>query len=325
MANVEKVWFVPPNSTDLESRYQLSQNSQVVKPAQQLTVSLVSAMVTKDLDGFLRGKNDLMIVTKSALGERPKVDRIHYFESEIPARRVLKDFYSDTVFISDDYTGERLWMEMNIVEVDTNAGDRKDAIGAFTALATTAGAVFPAIIPYAMVSSSVLRVTERLVAALEKDLDVVKVPIALYSGTPSPGRGLLQVGTYVAFATEIDGSRYCLTNGGEVQRKDGSQVDVSYVCFQVDTDKAVSPEFVITQRVATLLTQMQAKQTGSSARSAFEFIKETLQVYSSYRKLERYLRLLNKKEKTQEECALVERLKKELEQDDLLKGFLSKP
>lgn len=111
---------------------------------------MVAAVVAEDLDGIFRGKNDILVLSKTSMGEEPLVERIHFFEEEVPKGHPIKHMLAENLFIADDYNGiDKLWLEINVLEIDTNTGERKAAVKAFQSLAATAGAVFPAILPYA--------------------------------------------------------------------------------------------------------------------------------------------------------------------------------
>jgi hypothetical protein len=228
--------------------------------------------------------------------------------------------FADTVFITDDYDGiSRLWLELLVVEVDTESGERKAAVQAFQSLAAKAGAVFPVMLPYAFAASAVTGVLEKLVAALEQDKNVIKVPFSLYPGKPRPGKAPLQEGAYVAFAHPEDPAEYRLHSNGLLTSGNGPSA-VSYAVFDVSPTEEPSPRYVVSQKVATLLTQMK-KGNPASAMSTIDFLDDTLTQYSNFRKLERYLELKNKKgARTGEEKALMEHLAGV----DALKPFLPK-
>jgi len=51
----------------------------MIEAAQPFTASMVTVVVAEDLDGILRGQNDILVLTKSFLGEQLRVERIHYY------------------------------------------------------------------------------------------------------------------------------------------------------------------------------------------------------------------------------------------------------
>ena len=131
----DTIWFVLPKTKELVSPYELTSESKVIEAAQPFTVSMVTVVVSEDLDGIFRGRNDILVLTKSSLGEQPFVERIHYYEEEVPKGKPIRNMFADNVFVTDDYNGiDRLWLELNVVEVDTDTGERKAAIKAFQSL-----------------------------------------------------------------------------------------------------------------------------------------------------------------------------------------------
>jgi len=315
----DTVWFVQPKSKELVTPYELHQGSDRILAAQPFTVSMVAAVVAEDLDGIFRGKNDILVLTKSSMGEQPLVERIHFFEGEVPKGHPIRHMLAENVFVSDDYNGiDKLWLELNVVEVDTDTGERKAALRAFQVLASTAGAVFPAMLPYAFGASAAVGIIEKLISALEKNKHVVKVPFALYPGDPRPGKPPLQKGTYVCFAQPQDPSGFRLHSSGLLSSGDEPS-EVSYSVFDIAPVKQLSPKFVISQKVATLLTQMQ-KGNQNSAIATIDFLSDTLSQYSNFKKLNRYLELKEKQNPTDEERTLMS----EIEKVEILKPFLPK-
>ena len=301
----DNVWLVLPGKKDLVSPYELYDTSSVIVAAQPFTVTMVNVVVAQDLDGFLRGKNDILILTRSSMGEQPFVERIHFYEEEIPKGKPINNLFADTVFVTDDYSGtDRLWLELNVLEIDTDSDERKAAINAFRSLAATAGAVFPVVAAFAFASSSVASVVEKLFSAFERDKDVVKVPFALHPGSPRPGKAPLQAGTFVVFSQPQDPAKYKLESNGSLT-SNGAAPDVSYAVFNISPQAEVSPDFVLNQKIATLLTQINVGNP-NSAKGTMEFLDSTLTEYSNFIKLKRYLELKKKVNLSEEEKNLME-------------------
>ncbi len=314
----DAVWLVNPNTKKLVTPYEELPKCERLVAAQPFTVNMLSVVVAEDYDWIFGGDNDILVISKCSMGEQPEVQRIHFYEEEIPKGHPIKHMLAENVFMTDDYNGtDRLWLEIYVVEVDTDTRGRKAAVKGFQSLAATAGAIFPVIAPYAFGGSAVVSVTEKLVSALEKDTRVIKVPFAMYPGVPRPNRAPLQAGTYVAFAQAQDPSGFKLENGLLTTSKKASEV--SYAVFEVVPKKQVSPKFVVGQKVATLLTQMK-EDNPNSALAAIDFLKDTLTQYENFKKLNRYLQLKSEKVVSDEEKALLTAIEKM----DVLKPFLPK-
>lgn len=301
-------FYIPPSTKTLISPYESHPKGKLIPVAKPFTVSMLAAVVAEDLDGFLRGKNDVLIMSKSAMGEQPKVDRIHFYEEEVPAGKPIKNIFADTVFVDDDYEGERLWLEFNIVEVDTTDSERETAVRAFQSLAGTAGAVFPVALPYTFAASAAAGLLHKLTNALEDDDQVIRTTFALYGNGGSVGRAALREGVYVMFPQPQDPSHFKLEPNGTLSRG-GKAPGVSYAVFDIRPQKQVSPSFVINQKMATLLTQL-SDGNDNSAQSSIKFLEDTLIEYSNFRKLERYLELKEKQDLTAEEKDLMAEIAK---------------
>lgn len=305
----DNIWLVLPKKDELVSPYDLYDTSKRIAAAQAFSVTMTNAVVAQDLDGIFRGKNDILLLSKSSLGAQPEVERIHYYEEGVDAGKPLKNLLANSVFVTDDYNGkDRLWLEMNVLEIDTDTGERKAAVQAFQGLASTAGAVFPAAVPYAFGVSAAVTVVEKLISALEEDEKVVKVPLSLHADEPGPGRAPLQVGSFIAFAQPVDPEKYRLDKNGNVyQRANNKPSEVSYCVFTVRPEPEVVPDYVLSQKVATLLTQIQ-KGNKNSALGTIAFLQDTLTQYSNFKKLQRYRGLIGKASPTAEEKALLEEI-----------------
>lgn len=318
----EKVWHVNPTTKGLVSAYEVQPYAKRLFTAQPFTVSLKTVMVADDLDGWPRGDNDLLLTTSASLGEAPKVQRVHYYAEEIKPKVVLKSFYAETMFVCEDYSAtDRLWLEIKVIEIDTDTGERKALTNTFSKLAATAGAVFPVAMPYAALASGVVPAVEKLVAALEKNVSAIECPIALYP-PDRPDAGMpLQTGSYVVFSQEVGGTEYQFEPGLTLKRVDGKEIDVAYAIFTVEAVKSVSPKWVISQKVATLLTQIEQGNDNSAAGS-IDFLTDTLQQYSNFKYLRRYAELKSNDpaKLTDEEKQLMEQIAKR----DELKTFLPK-
>jgi len=315
---MDHLWLVEPETRRLVSPYRRHADSKPLVAAQPFTAAVVSIVVDEDLDGFLRGNNDILVLTRSSLGEHPLVERVHYFEEGVEKGRPIRNLLADTMFVCEDYSGQdRLWLELNVVEVDTDTGERKAALNAFEAMASSAGAVFPAVLPYATGATAVLRVVEKLVGALERDEDVVKIPVAFHPGRERIGRAPLQEGTFVATSRPVDPSRLKLGESG-VLTGAGKSPGLSYIVFEIFGQRSPSPALVLNQKIATLLTQLRDRNAGT-ARSTMDFLGETVASYAHFGRLRRHLELREKgADASPEEKALMAAI----ERTEALKPFL---
>jgi hypothetical protein len=269
----DNVWFVPLDSERSESAYEAHPEAKRIENAQAFTAELGTVMVAEDLEGYLRGGNDVLVTTPTSLGDQPKVQRVHNYEEDLPQGQTLKHFLASTAHVCDFYSGsDRLWLELAIREIDTDAGERAALLSAFTNLAATAGAVFPQALPYAAAASGLAGVLGKLFSALERDEAAIHYATALY-GSDRPNDPPLQTGRYVVFANPVDGA-----------------ADVSYAVFSVDAVKTVTPSYLVAQRGATLLTQLD-RGNPNTPQVSVEFLNDTLNQYSNLKDLGRFRQL----------------------------------
>ena len=65
---------------------------------------------------------------------------------------------------------------------------------------------------------------------------------------------------------------------------------MSYAVFSVDAVKIVAPTYLVSQRVATLLTHL-ARGNPKTPQASVEFLNDTLNQYSNFRDLGRFRQL----------------------------------
>lgn len=316
----DQSWFVAPNSSELTNINAEHPRAKRIVEAQPFTVSLKTVMVAEDLDGYLSGDNDVLIVSGASMAEQPLVKRVHYYEEEVPARTVLKNFLAETLYLCKDYQGSRLHLEIEVLEVDRDPDERKALVSGLTNLVGLLGAAFPQFLPYTMFGSALVTVVEKLISVIQKNEWVLKGAVNLYS----LGRmdAPLQTGTYIFFHSDVDGSKYRLEPGFKIVSRSGGPAKASYATFTIEAVKDVSPQFVDAQRAATLLEQLN-KGNPNTAKTAFDFLTDTLRGYSNFWDLKRYVELKDKKDRdpnalSEEEKKLMERIAKKED----LKSFL---
>ncbi len=318
----DKCWLVDAKSKILKSAYEIQETSRQLIAAQPFTVSLKTVMVADDLDGWPRGKNDLLLTTSSSLGESPLVRRVHFYGDEIKAGTILQGFYAENMFVCKDYSAkDSLWIEFNILEMDADTGSRKALATAFGKMASVAGAVFPVAMPYAALASGLAQAIDKVISALEKNKSAIECSLAFYP-PDRPEAGMpLQAGTFVVFPEAVDGTEYMIESNITLKRVDNTPVKIAYAIFTVETEDSISPSWVISQKVATLLTQIKFGNDNTAA-GTIDFLTDTLQQYSNFKDLKRLVELKSKDaaELTKEEKALMDQIGKREE----LKPFITK-
>ena len=309
MFSLEDAWYVDLDDGELKAASKVHGEGTQLKPAEAFTVSLKTVFPAKNFEGAFGGGNDIMILTRAALGDQPRVRRVHFYRKGLPDRDPIDDIFSETIFTAEDWRGDRLWLEIIVVEIDKSDNERSTAIDTFGNLAAKFGSVFPAMIPYTFAVKPVLKVVDRLDSALRKNDDVLRVPFSLHQDA-GPGVAPLQEGYYVLFANHIsNAARYKLDlNNGFIMDGNGHP-DISYVVFAVKRGVRNGPKFEASQKVARLLSQMD--DGGPSAKDTVDFLIDTLTSYDNFKKLRRFEELSEKDPAllTDEEKALMERIK----------------
>lgn len=288
------VWLINPNKNAIQSAHELLSPEQQIQMAEPFTVSLISVMVADKLDGILGGGNDLLIMSSTSQGTAPHVPRVHHYKENIPPHTLLNGFYSDTIHVCNDFSGkDRLWIDLNVVEIDTDNGDRKAVINSFSTLAATASGIFPAVLPYAAAASVAATVVDKFLTAVEKNVSALEATLALYPGPLDPMRMPLQAGVFVVFAHPVDGTLFRPDGPGSIKRFAGGEPEISYAIVSIKKEEAPSPEYLVDQRIATLLTQIKSGNDQSPEKS-ISFLADTLQQYGNFKDIQRYDELRRK-------------------------------
>ena len=306
----DTVHMVLPGTQELVSPYGMYEASQRIGAAESFSVTIDAVVVSEDLDGYFSGDNDLMVLTRSALGDRPRVERVHFFEEEVRKGRPLRNLFANTAHVTEDYNGtDRLWLELIVLEIDSDRGERYAAMQSFQTLAATAGAVFPALLPYAFGAAALAGLVDRLIDTLKEDAQVVRAPVSFHGGTSRPGRIPLQEGTFVVFPRPTSSEGLQLAPNGLLE-ENGAPAERSYMVFNVFREIEVSHDHLTNQQIATLLTQMR-DGNDNSARGTLDFLRETMEAYGDLQRLERYRSLARKIDLTDAERDMLEAIRED--------------
>ena len=286
----DKVWYRDPDTRQLVSAYEKHPKSKSLEAASPMTVTLNRVVIGQDYDSC-DGDNDLFIMSRSATGEkRPKVDRFHAYQEEVPENEPVPGMYNDIMFVEDDYNGkDRLWLELHIRDVDMQKEEIDSAVSSFQRMTAVAGSVFPVALPYMFGAGAAASLAGALLNWLQQDDPALDLMFALYPGDPVVGNRVLQTGTYVAFNGRKDGTVFTLEQDGSLL-KNGQEVEgVTYAVIHIHDEKKFEPKEILSQKISTLLAQMKqdAAKTDSKVE-AFDFLTDTMTKYDQYEKLVRY-------------------------------------
>jgi hypothetical protein len=292
---MQDTYMMDADSNQLKDLFELRGPN--IVDANSFSVSLLAFRVHEDLENWLRGGNDLLLISRTSIGEDQAVRRIHFYEENVSPGEFINNIFAETIHLEEDFSElDRTYMKFELYEIDRDTGNRQAIVDAFSTLAQSIGAIFPAAAPYAFGASVVVQAIEELISIFEKNVPIVNDEVAFYSGENIRfGRAPLQEGTFVQFAHNVDAQDWKLEASGRVVDSGGSDVPHSYLIFQVSKESFLTPKYVENQKVAKLLEQIE-NDANNGPKETIEFLKDTIQGYADFKKIERYYDLKRKQE-----------------------------
>lgn len=288
---------------------QATQADWTFKEAQRLSLTMEGTWIRDNHDGFIAGLNDVIVASKHRVGSRPIIDKIHFYEQEVPERTWVGHFFHPLIFGSADLREDEVQevtLEVRVYDEDSLSESEGRAIESVISAGTLAAAVaFPVFAPFAGLASGLGKTLFSLVDDLNDHDRIVEGRIRLAVNKPSgQGWDLLQPGFLVCFAEELDASSLHL--GGDKKVYGGSPgrpvlfEHHSYVVVRVTRDALQAPDWLIDQKAATLLSEIEnGKRTGRPG--ALDFVRKTFELYTAFSKLQRLNELSLKQDRTADE------------------------
>jgi hypothetical protein len=285
---------------------------EVFSSAQPMTVRLRGVMTAESRELFLKGGNDLVVVSKFQIGDEPPVERLHFMDNDTELGW-HDDFFDDIIFTTRDFTGERLTLRLQVYDVDSL---NRNLVESANQLAKKTAGIFPQLAPYAGAVDFAVDPIVTLVDTLDDHDQILDDRITLEVADPEVARKLLQPGLMVCLREPIDGG--CeLRDDLQVVRSNGSEYDSSYAVIEVLRERLADRDQEITQKAAKLVAELQGK--GQSSRTGLFFLRETLEAYNNFQRLERARSLRSQDELSDSEKELLA----DLESDTDLKPYLT--
>jgi hypothetical protein len=282
------------------------QETSAFESAEPMTVRLRGVMVAKNRDGVLRGANDLVVVTKTQFGNEPPVQRLHYLERDVEPGWE-DDFFHDVVLSTRDLVDERLTLRIQVYDAD---GVKQSLAKSIGDLASKTAVTFPVLVPYAGLVGLGAQVLLDLVDNIDDHDRIIDDRLTLEMADPGTGHKLLQPGYFVCFAQEASGE-YELGGDLRVATSDGSRYERDYAVLEVAREYHDHRELERNHKAAKLVSELNGK--GQSTTAPLEFLEETLDTYTKFRKLQRVKELQSKDELTDAERNLLEDLRSDEE------------
>jgi hypothetical protein len=288
---------------------------EVFAAAQPLSVRLRGVFVGEDLDWGPRGGNDLMVVTKFQVEDEPPVERLLFLErgTELGWH---DDFFNDVVLTTGDFTGGRLTLRVQVYDVD---GIEQGLTDSVQQLSEQAAVLFPQQALYAGLATFAAETLVKLVNTIDDHDEILDDRVTLEVAEPGTGHKLLQPGYFVCSGTPVDADRRLGGESPRLRAPDGAaHEDGSYAVLEVQRTQLGDRRFEIDQKAAKLLAELHGK--GQSGRPSISFLRETLDAYTSFRRLERARELQSRDDLTEDERRLLEELRSDEELAPYLGG-----
>jgi hypothetical protein len=123
---IGKVWYVGKKSDNtlafvLPSDRSVNSDA-VIEVAQPFTICLRSFRVANNYSTnripFRAKGNDLLVRSTCALGDKPKVERMHFYEDNTRPGEYFSGLEYNVMYVCPDYDGKsRLWLSFEIWEI----------------------------------------------------------------------------------------------------------------------------------------------------------------------------------------------------------------
>ena len=320
MSDEGRVWFVDSSTSKLTSIYNNVDGANTFKEAQPITAFLTFLTVNEDLDGIFRGENDVFVMSTSYMGNNPPVERVHLYKREVPDSTPIHQFPFKTVFASEDYDGKSaLNITLRVLDIDINNQTQDEIVSALNNLVGSAGAVFPAVAPYTFAANTLIGIFSKLYSLIVSNDIALEASVSLLPN-PTIGEAHLYEGTYVIFKEPINASGFGISNSGVITPPEEMALP-SYALLNTLGELRETPKYIISQKIANLLTQI-TKENPNQTRQSVEFLSDTLNGYHNFTRLNRY-RELEEKSKHTQLTAAEKKLREEISKIDALKPYLS--
>lgn len=291
-------WWFCPQKIETSSKLQrgatkyASENSKILK-ASQFSVRLSGVRIGKSMDNEawkLRKKpsktNDLLILSNFQVGSSPLVQRFHYFKEKQPIGEHMDGFFNSLIYSHSDFKDTHITLQIQAFDVDSYSGIKE----IFTGLSNMAGntaVTFPVLAPYLpglQAAGSLLELLDKI----DKHDLIMESNLKLEVTEENIGAQLLQAGHWVYFDEPQDDGLELDSN----LRVVGKINESSYAIYSIRKEEAQEPQWELSQKIATLLSELNGK--GSSGKAAIEFLRETMDGYSRYKKITRHQELAAK-------------------------------
>ncbi len=325
-------WFFAPyklNDTVTElilSPTKLVIGSELITKAMSFNIRMNGVFVSKSYDdgeGFLkkrRNTNDLLVLTSFQTGTDPTVDRIHLYQPKLEYGQWVGDFFKSLVCSFSDFKSSNVTIRTRVHDID-DFDKYKETLTSVSEASGSISVTFPVIAPFAAVALPAIKGIVNMIDSLDDHESIIDSNLQLSISEENTGAKILQTGHWIYFNKPQDEGLKLNPTLQVLDRNNKSNElfkECDYVVYSIMAEEAQEPEWETDQKVAKLLSELGGK--GNSGKSAVEFVRDTVEGYSKFKKLNRIKELEEKADKTEVEKALLEKLKA----DKSIEPFLPK-
>ncbi len=229
-----------------------------------------------------------------------------YMQGDVNCPIFLNGFSNDNNILSVrdlDFDKQSIGIRLRVYDMDGIEDDLIDKVKeTIETAATLASPIFPILTPNMAGFSFGIEAFKKLVNSIDDHDKLIDERIWLHF-KPTIGRGSLRVGYLVCFSDNVNpgfklktdiliapGNAAIFDSGGTPYINSGYE---NYAILKIS--KAYSPnnEYEISQKMAKLISELNGK--GSSGKASITFLKETMEIYDIFNKLQRINELKRKK------------------------------
>ncbi len=320
-------WFAPEKLSDnltelLPNATKIVGGCTQIKKAMQLSVYLNGVFVNKSYNEkrFGKGKsntNNLMIASSFQTGTSPIVQRIHFYKENQESGKWVGNLFKSLVCTFNDFVDQHITLQCQVYDIK-DLDKYREALDTISKMSGSLSVTFPIIAEAALAIPTAKGIID-VVDQFEHHIKIMDDNLKLEMAPENTGVQILQTGHWICFSEpQEDGLK--VDSNLQVINKDGktSFIECSYTTYSIIDTIDEEPNWEIDQKSAKLLSQLNGK--GSADKAAIDFVKDTVEAYTKFNKLQRLQQLQNKKDLTDPEKALLERLKA----DKDLESFIPK-
>jgi hypothetical protein len=252
--------------------------------------------------------NDLLILSSFQTEVEAKVQRLHAFKQDQRIKERIGDFYNSMVCSFSDFKYDHITLGTHVYDVDSY-DDAKRIGGVIDEAARNITVLFPIIAPFVALENSVSASLVKLLDMVDEHDTIIDDQLKLYVTGANQGDNLLQTGHWVYFNKPQTEALKLAPNLQVLKGDDKIFEDCSYVVYSIRKMEMKEQAFQVNQKIAQILAELNGK--GDIGNAAITLLEDTLEGYDKFKKLERILELERKKDRTEDENVLLDKLRRD--------------